>query len=217
MSDSLQPALVCFAVKEEAKFFLPGLSSNECVTLIAGMGQKNAAEGIRKYLASASPRLVITAGFAGGLNPELKAGSVVFDEDADAGLGAKLREAGGRSIRFHCATRVAITAAEKTALRQQTGADAVEMESAVIRSLCREKGIPSATVRVISDAADENLPLDFNALMTADYRIDFARLVGKVLLSPGKIPALMRFQKQTQMAARALAAVLRRSLGVGRG
>ena len=39
--------LVCFAVKEEIKFFKGG----GCRTLLTGMGQKNAAERLQKELA----------------------------------------------------------------------------------------------------------------------------------------------------------------------
>jgi adenosylhomocysteine nucleosidase len=123
--------------------------------------------------------------------------------------------AGACPVRFHCSTRVAITVEEKRALRQATGADAVEMESSIIRAICRAHGIPSATIRVISDAADEDLPLDFNALLTSEQELNYPKLVLTLLSSPSKIPALLRLQRQTQLAARRLAEVLVRLIPCG--
>jgi hypothetical protein len=82
------------------------------------------------------------------------------------------------------------------------------MESSVIRGLCRERGVPAATVRVISDAADEDLPIDFNELMTPDGGLRFGGLIARVLLGPGRIPGLMRLQRATASAARALGPAL---------
>ncbi|NDA69060.1 MAG: hypothetical protein EBY09_20920, partial [Verrucomicrobia bacterium] len=101
--------------------------------------------------------MVLTCGFAGGLSAGLAAEQVIFDADERFPLREALIGAGAAPARFHCADRVAVTAREKATLREQTGAEAVEMESGVIRRLCEERGIPSATVRVISDAADESL------------------------------------------------------------
>ena len=84
----------------------------------------------------------------------------------------------------------------------------VEMESAAIHAVCRERGIPCATVRVISDMADEDLPLDFNTLAKPDKSLDFGKLFLAIAKSPGKIGALMQLQKKTSFAARQLAAVL---------
>jgi hypothetical protein len=103
---------------------------------------------------------------------------------------------------------VATTVAEKKLLWETTGADAVEMESQIIRAICRAHQIPSATIRVISDAAHENLPLDFNALLTADQELNYGKLILALLGSPGKIPAILRLQRQTQLAAKNLASVL---------
>ncbi|MDB6108621.1 MAG: phosphorylase [Pedosphaera sp.] len=211
--DSSSAALICFAVKEEAKFFVPSLVPSVGSALITGMGRKNAAEGIRKALAKSRPTMVITAGFAGGLNPKLAFGTVVFEADSETGLTDGLLKAGAVPVRFHCADRVAVTVAEKQSLWQSTQADVVEMESSVIRSICREHAIPSATVRVISDAANEDLPLDFNTLMTPDDRINYAKLAWTVAVGPQKIPALIRFQKLTMIAARKLAEALHLSLG----
>jgi adenosylhomocysteine nucleosidase len=96
----------------------------------------------------------------------------------------------------------------KKRLRDETGADVVEMESAAISAVCRERGIPCATVRVISDTAHEDLPLDFNQLAKADLSMDYGKLAWAVARSPGKIGALMRLQKQIKSAAGKLAETL---------
>ena len=84
------------------------------------------------------------------------------------------------------------------------------MESQISRAICRAHEIPSATIRVISDGAHENLPLDFNVFMTAEQQLSYARLILALLGSPSKIPAMLRLQRQTQLAARNLAHVLSR-------
>jgi nucleoside phosphorylase len=105
---------------------------------------------------------------------------------------------------------VAATAKQKRALWEATGADVVEMESEVIRAVCGEQRIPSATVRVILDMADENLLLDFNQLMTADQKMSYGKLAVALAKSPGKVGALLRLQKQARAAAGNLAEVLAR-------
>jgi adenosylhomocysteine nucleosidase len=216
--------LLCFAVKEEMKFFAPHRSGGKGPQVattfqvwMTGIGRKNAAENARKAIARMKPERVITAGFAGGLNPKLKCGTVVYEEDFDAGFGADLEELGAVPAKFHCHRRVAITTEEKAALWRETGADAVEMESSVIRTICREFHIPSATIRVISDDATQDLPLDFNALMTSEDRINYLKLFGAVLSRPSRIPKLIGFQQQTLDAARKLGAVLEELLRAERG
>jgi adenosylhomocysteine nucleosidase len=206
---SRPPTIVCFAVKEEAKFFRPLAASLPNVKIVlTGMGQRNAETTFRAVLGGPRPELVLTCGFAGGLNPVLTSGTVIFSTDDEPGLETALLKAGAKSARFHCSSRVATTAAEKRRLYSSTGADAVEMESQHILAICRERKLPCAIVRVILDTVEEDLPLDFNSLMTADQRMDFRKLAMALVRAPGKVPVLIGLQKQTNSAARRLAEAL---------
>src|SRR5262249_927850 len=150
-------ALVCFAVKAEARFFKPAPQwRTPARVTITGIGKKNAARAVQRVVEQVPPALVLTCGFAGGLNPDWPRGTIVFSVDDGLNLTSILLQLGAKPGRFHCSARVALTAEEKQQLREATSADAVDMESEVIRQLCRERGIPSATIRAISDAADED-------------------------------------------------------------
>ena len=229
--------LICFALKDEAAPFRKMAAGTVAAAqaasiLITGIGRRNAEKSLREFLNSCrsrgsetqiknnletphvvsyDPSLVLTCGFAGGLNPELKLGEVVFElSTPNPQLSTRLLASGAKPIKFFCADRIATTVAEKRKLHAETGADAVEMESAAIHAICRERGIPCATVRVISDAAGEDLPLDFNALFNADLSLNYGKLALAIAKSPEKIGALMKLQNQTKAAAEKLAEILRK-------
>src|SRR5450755_2038522 len=95
--------LICFALKEEAAPFRKIAVGKTGITiLLTGIGRQNAEKSLREFLAGgasvpasrlqdasiaqarlagtlAPPDLVLTCGFAGGLNPDLKLGEVVFE------------------------------------------------------------------------------------------------------------------------------------------
>lgn len=199
--------LVCFAVREEAAFFKkPKRERIQC--LITGMGRQNAENAVFEACKRFVPARVITTGFAGALNPGLEPGTVVFDPRYNLREVIDLPSLGARPATFHCAPRVVVTAAEKRLLWQETGADAVEMESQAIHEFCKRASLPAVTIRVISDGAHEDLPLDFNALMRADGRINWWKFAGFLARKPGLIPRLLAFQRRTRAAARNLGAVL---------
>jgi adenosylhomocysteine nucleosidase len=200
--------LLCFALAEEATACRQRMAGRpDVIILVTGMGRRNAETALRQFLQTQTVELVLTCGFAGGLDPKLAAGAVVC-ETADAALAARLQQAGAQPGKIYCADRVAVTAADKAALRASTGQDAVEMESGAIQSVCAAARLPCAAVRVISDTAGEDLPLDFNRLYRPDMTLDFGKLGRTIALAPWKIPALMRLQKRCQFAAEKLAEVV---------
>jgi adenosylhomocysteine nucleosidase len=205
--------LVCFALKEEAGAFIKLAAGRQDIAiLLTGIGRRNAEKTLTATLKHSTPRFVLTCGFAGALDPGLRAGAVVFSAE-DATLNQKLLAAGAKPGIFFCASRIATTAVEKQTLRRGTGADAVEMESEAIHAVCRGHRIPCATVRVISDAADEDLPLDFNQFAKPDLSVDYGKLVWTVVKSPGKISALLRLQRQARECATRLSEVLSTIIG----
>ena len=179
---------------------------------VTGMGPERAHGTVAGWLRESRPMLVLNAGFAGGLNPALPAGTVLFaTEHPD--WARRLRAAGAVPGRFTTTTRILRTAAEKTELRRDTGADAVDMESEAVASACRAAGVPVAIVRAISDGADDDLPLDFPAFLREDGSLDLLGLTGAVWRRPRAWVGLWRLARQSRRAGRALARVLAGVLG----
>ena len=89
-------------------------------------------------------------------------------------------------------------------MRAYSNADAVDMESATIRLLAEKHGISMLALRVISDAYDETLPLDFNRFMKQNGGLYLGKMMFYIARHPGIIPELLKFQKRVQESARQL-------------
>ena len=225
----MAPGLVFFAVPQEADPFLrqaraaglpvarratslPSILSEAFVgphrVVVSGMGQARALAAARAVLESSEAEWLLTCGFAGALRPDLRVGDLVHDADPWFPLPLESPSLHSRPSRLACSTRVAVTRHDKARLHAETGADAVEMESGVIRDLCLARAMPSATLRVVSDEAHEDLPLDFNVLMTPDHDLHPGRMAWAIARAPWKIVSLLKFQRRVSWAARSLAAAL---------
>jgi adenosylhomocysteine nucleosidase len=207
------PLLVCFAIPQEAKPFRRIVAGrSEIHILMTGMGRENARRAVQALLDRMKPAHVFTCGFAGALDPMLRVGDVLFRTDVRE-MAAALEKAEAKAATFCSSDRIAITPAEKRALRGSIGADAVEMESEFIQAACREAGVPSTVVRAISDEAEETLPLDFNQLLTPEMALSPGKLAVAVLKRPGSIPGLMRLGRNSAKAAESLSSVLCQVIG----
>lgn len=201
-----EDVLICFAGRTESRFFRrrrPNVS-----VLHTGMGRRNAKAALEDCLAKRRPELIITSGFAGGLNPELRVHELLFEKSGEHPLFDGLANLPFREGRFCCHDRIAVTAEEKRLLWQSSGCDAVEMESAGIHEIARWRGIPCLTFRAISDAAHESLPLDFNRLLTSRMKVDLAKLWGTLCRNPGRLLAFVRFYGSIVKTSRVLAGAL---------
>jgi hypothetical protein len=88
--------------------------------------------------------------------------------------------------------------------------EAVDMESFRILEEAQRRGIPSVAIRVISDAADEALPIDFDRAVRPDGTVNLMNLAGQAMRAPSRWPALLSFGYRQRCAARELAGFLDR-------
>ena len=203
---------VCFALPEEARPFrrrLPRLPGTELI--LTGVGPAPTQARLQRCLAQRQPQCIWSCGLAGGLNPRWPVGTVLF-ATADPFWARRLRASGAIPARFCPTEHVVTTAAEKATLFHMTGADAVEMESGPVQTLCEAAGIPWVVVRAISDGATDDLPLDFQAFVRSDGSLDRRRLVANALARPRCWAPLIRLHLQTHRATRRLADVLEAAL-----
>lgn len=217
--------LILFALAREAKpllRILPGFQAHPIPgggtmrlwrdrhwwIAVSGMGMAQARSSAKKLFESLRPDWVVTAGVAGGLSPGLPRSQVVFAADPAFPFEQALTEQGALPARLISRAEIAITIGEKAALRAQTGADAVDTESDAIRAIWADSGVPTATVRAISDCWNENLPLDFNRLVDGDGQLSPVRLAVAILCRPQTIPGLIQLGRASDNAAGALATAL---------
>jgi adenosylhomocysteine nucleosidase len=143
---------------------------------------------------------MFSTGLCGALDPALRVGDIVVSGDGHF-------ESPARFVRgaVHTVDRVASTAREKRTLRNQTGAVAVDMEAATVEAHAAEWKVPFLCIRVVSDAAGDTLPLDFNRYR--NERGDFSR--GRIALAAVAhpftvLPQLIEFDRNCRRAANAL-------------
>lgn len=99
--------------------------------------------------------------------------------------------------------RVAASAREKKELRA-LGAETVEMEAAAVARHAERCRIPFHCVRVVSDAALEDLPLDFNRYRDGEGRFSLRRIVTAALLRPAAWPGLLELGSHSRRAVQRL-------------
>ena len=148
--------------------FLLGNVGNEKVLLAhTGVGPAAAAAGVAALLAFHRPRLLLSTGFAGGLDPRLASGDLLVATNFSApALVAQSRAllAGDPRAHFGALTsqpHPAESVAEKAALARATGALGVDMETTAIADACARAGVPLLSVRAVSDPALDPLPVPF--------------------------------------------------------
>jgi adenosylhomocysteine nucleosidase len=187
---------------------------------VSGIGRVAAEAGARA-LVEAGVSALMTFGMAGGLDPALKAGSVVLPCEMISADGTRF--AASRSWRERVAAAVSPlravaegnlltsayaidTPADKAAAFRDTGAAAVDMESAAVAEIASHHNLPFIAVRVIVDTAADTLP---RAVVNASRagRVQIGRLIAGLVLAPGEIGALIRLVQRYRIAMRSLRAI----------
>jgi adenosylhomocysteine nucleosidase len=189
---------------------------------VSGMGGDMAAPAARR-LVEAGASALMSFGLAGGLDPTLDPGTVVLPSEVISRDGArfpaspewrrKLSLAVAEMTRVVSGTlltslRPIDTAELKAAAFRETGAVAVDMESASVAEVAAAHDLPFMAVRVIVDGAADVLP---QAVLAASHggHLSVLRLVCGLAVAPRDIVGVIRLARRYRAATRSLSAVVR--------
>lgn len=159
-------------------------------------------------LSRVSPDIVISAGFAGGLTPEAQVGDLVIGQNfTDPGLLEKLSGLPGwRLGDLYTADAIVEISAEKLRLGASTGAVVADLETAHLAEVCQRRGIPLVSIRCISDAAGDDMPVPADVLMNPlTGRPEPLALFRHLVSKPSCVPAFNALLRNAKTAQSTLA------------
>lgn len=201
-----------------------GLFTTKNGTLVAvcGMGGTAAAAAARRLI-DAGASVLVSWGLAGGLDPDLQAGTICLPREVGARDGTRcVTDLQWREILAAVIARRGVVVggplltsataiedvADKAAAFRDTGAVAVDMESLYIGVVAALHGLPFVAVRVIVDTARDPVP-DAVTAASVDGQIHISRLLISLLRKPRDLQPLLRLARRYRSATRALTAIAR--------
>jgi hypothetical protein len=196
------------------------------LALQTGMGQA-ATETALDWLLSGPvmggvpyrPKLVLSAGFSGALQAEFKAGDIILATEvaaADDGLwpttwpaqlpAGEWRPPLHRGRLLSVPTLIA-SPEEKEALGRAHQAAAVDMETATVARVCRQRNVPFGCVRVILD--DLHTPLSPRLMsLVSRGRISPVKALTALIHAPGLVAAFGHLARRSRFTAEQLGKAL---------
>ncbi len=210
--------------REEERVWRGFAGNTEILVVTGGIGPRRTQQTVERF-AAPSFSAVLSIGCAGALVPGLSCGHLVLASDVctpDTADTARLHRFAIDPQLFAYARAAAATAGvlasegslltspkilftpeEKAQRGQETGAIAVEMESAVHAAFAVRRGLPFLTLRVILDGVDMRLPA-IKGLTTPEGDVRTLKAAFHVATHPHHLPALLALKRARAIAGDAI-------------
>ena len=209
------------------------LGATEVTVLLTGMGGQSAAQSMGLMMRMADQNrhfdVCISSGLAGALEEKLVPADIIAPRVimAEMGYGDETSERLNVDSSLHeqavklgavCSNcllttdRVLVKAHQKRDCSSR--AQSVDMESFEIVKQAVAWGARGIVVRAISDAANEDLPINFNLTISGDGQVSIPRVLVQLAKNPLALPGLVRFGKQSRKAAERLVNFLDRYIQI---
>jgi adenosylhomocysteine nucleosidase len=188
------------------------------VAVCGGIGAESVRRAAEAIIVRYSPEVLISAGVAGALVPDLRAGetifpSIVIDTQDGSRHQTAIRDAalGGSSLaRAVLASYPEIASvAQKHQLAKSYGAHAVDMEAAAVARAAQAHNLSFLAIKAISDESDFELPDITRFIRNGKFRTK--RFILHVAVRPWLWLKMIRLARNTQLASHSLCAWLRES------
>ncbi|WP_087668954.1 phosphorylase [Caballeronia humi] len=161
---------------------------------------------------------IVSFGTAGGLAPDLEAGTLIVADAVVGPLGRiatdvtwsnRIADALPVGFRMRRGVMAGVTAPvtseqQKRLLFQSTGALAVDMESHIAGAIASARGLPFAVCRAIVDPAWRTLPTAATAGLRDDGHTAIVPILRELLRQPSQFGALLRLAGDARAARTSL-------------
>ncbi|HET7108738.1 MAG TPA: hypothetical protein VFI38_18130 [Candidatus Acidoferrum sp.] len=199
----------------------------EVTVLITGVGSEAAGQAMDLMMRMADKEqhfdVCVSSGLAGALCETLNVGDVIAPKELIVELrysghgaerlevDAELRQlALGRGAKnancLFTTDEILVKASQKKSCSSR--AQSVDMESFEIVKAASAWGARSVVIRAISDAATEDLPINFNLTLSEQKEVSISKVLLELAKNPLALPSLIRFGKQSKRAGALLAGFL---------
>jgi nucleoside phosphorylase len=178
--------------------------------LHTGVGEKICRERIGKFLEGAEFHVLISTGFAGGLNDQLQVNDLLLAKNFTT-IDLKQVQSSLSGLPVRTADMLTLPALidsreKRERIARESGAAAVDMETEFIARACAEHGIPLLSVRVITDTPSLAFPAPPEKLFDVQQQRTHIGVLARYFLAhPKRIAGLVQFARRIAYARRNLA------------
>jgi adenosylhomocysteine nucleosidase len=180
------------------------------VVACAGMGAARAAVAVDAAMAAMPVTDLLSVGLAGACDPKLKVGDIVrAGVVIDSASGERFENEQFRQMLVTADSVVSVR--EKERLRVAYGADAVDMEAAMVARIARQRGLGFESIKVVSDQVDFEIE-ELSRFATPDGQFREAAFALHAALRPAMWGKVIALGKNSGIALRVLTQELRGTL-----
>jgi nucleoside phosphorylase len=185
-----------------------------------GVGKKSCRKHLEAFLRQEKFKYLISTGFAGALDAELRVGHLLLSENFSspelvASPHLDLANAGLFLGKLATVPEVVDSKSERDRWAAKSGAAAVDMETEFIAEACAAHRVPLLSVRAISDTPSDPFPAPPEVLFDLEkQKTNFARLASYLVTHPGALLRLNAFRRRVAVARQALTSTLDQLLRV---
>lgn len=183
------------------KFF----EKSPVVLVCGGIGSEAARRAAEAVINLYQPAAVISAGFAGGLDPNLGAGQMLTPRHViDARDGSRTDSGAGEGVLISFESVADVE--QKAKLADAYGAHAVDMEAAAVARSAEAHGIKFLACKVISDTHDSSLPPIMRFVKNG--RFNTRSFIAHIAIRPWLWPGVMKLARNSAIASKVLSEAL---------
>jgi len=167
-----------------------------------GIGAEAARRAAEAIITLYKPAMVISAGFAGGLNPALRIGCALTPRLViDAADGSRSDSGTGEGVLVSFGE--VADSEQKASLAKAYGADVVDMEAAAVSRCAQAHGIQFTACKVVSDSRDQPLP-PVARFVASDGTFQSFRFLAHMALRPWLWAGVGQLARNSTIAAQSL-------------